>query len=182
MIMFKYWEDHVNKGGKHIFQFQVNKLDERTYRQRTGLVMGTRPPNLYELQLTGKILDKQTGQLKSISYRDAGFTTESEFKKYKTVEHLKPEDYLPEENRQDSNIPVLSWYFLDEDSIVQACIKKRKQRCQDFDLASLFPTASNFRPARSAHALDQGIICRHLFRQIYPSPHIFASAETMPAP
>ena len=131
MIMFKYWEDNANNGGKHIFQFKVNKLEPTRYR--TGITFGPVPP-MYELQFTGKILDKQTGRLKETNYKEAGFPTENEFQKWKDgkpgfkLKHqLQPENYLPEENRQDSTIPVLSWYFWDEDSIVQACIKKRKK-------------------------------------------------------
>ena len=80
MIMFKYWEDNANNGGKHIFQFKVNKLEPTRYR--TGITFGPVPP-MYELQLTGKILDKQTGRLKETNYKEAGFPTENEFQKWK---------------------------------------------------------------------------------------------------
>lgn len=124
MIMLKNWKDHVNGGtGKHIYQFKVNKLDESTYR--TGALLGQTKPKLYELQLTGKILDKQSGQLKQISHQEAGFPTRTEFDNYKIKYVLEPRMYLPEQKRRNQKIPVESWYFYDEDEIVQACIKKK---------------------------------------------------------
>ena len=125
MIMLKYWKDHVNGGtGKHIYQFRVNKLDESTYR--TGSLLGQDKPKLYELELIDKILDKKNGQLKKISHLEAGFPTKTEFDNYKITFVLEPRLYLPEQKRRNQKIPVGSWYFYDEDAIVQACIKRKK--------------------------------------------------------
>ena len=124
MIMLKYWKDYVNGGtGKHIYQFKVNKLDESTYR--TGALLGQKKPKLYELKLTGKILDKQSGQLKEIGHQEAGFPTKTEFDNYKITSDLEPRMYLSEHKRRQQKIPVTSWYFYDEEAIVQACIKKK---------------------------------------------------------